>query len=258
MHRQPGHKAGQVVGVRSDIAQASARTAPFRIGSPIRLLLPGPFQRGRQPVLRVLYLNNAKRPEFARLHHLARLPHHRVAGVIVRQTKDQAGSLYRLLQVQSILECRRHRLVANHVDFGIQKLFRIGVVQMIRRDNGHHFNSVRAARFRRSHFLESSVRARNKKLLRGNHTFPRIRTQRRGNQFVAVIHARGNPVHGANKRARPASYHAQAQPPRFSLLSGITRHVCSPFAPRALAFADSLLRPPRILQSRRMLAPPSG
>ena len=67
MHRQPGHKAGQVVGVRSDIAQASARTAPFRIGSPIRLLLPGPFQRGRQPVLRVLYLNNAKRPEFARL-----------------------------------------------------------------------------------------------------------------------------------------------------------------------------------------------
>src|SRR5205807_9854585 len=109
----------------------------------------------------------------------------------------------------------------------------------------------------RSHFFKSPVRTRNVQVLGGGQTLSRVGTQRRSNQLIAVIHSGGNTMHRADKCARPASHHAESQPPTLALTPGFTRHVSLPFEPAAPAFCGSLLRRHQILRSRQTLALPS-
>ena len=80
---QAGHVAGQIVGVRADVAEAAGRAAAGRIGSPGGLLLVFAFQPRPQPAL---HIEDADGVDFAQLaaeDHLARLPHQGIAGVVV-------------------------------------------------------------------------------------------------------------------------------------------------------------------------------
>ena len=69
----------------------------------------------------IFHLHDADRAELAGRHHLARLPHHRVAGVVVRQDEHAVRSPPRPRQVERVLERRGQRLVADHVDAGLQE-----------------------------------------------------------------------------------------------------------------------------------------
>jgi len=51
------------------------------MGPPIGQLLAGAFERSREPILGVLYLNYTPDTEFSASNHGASLPHHGIAGV---------------------------------------------------------------------------------------------------------------------------------------------------------------------------------
>ena len=55
---QPGDEGGEVHGVGGDVAGAAGRARASRVGAPARLLLAGILELGRQPVLRVLGLDD--------------------------------------------------------------------------------------------------------------------------------------------------------------------------------------------------------
>ena len=86
---QAGDELGELEGMRRDIAERAAGAGLRRIAAPVGLLVAG--QVGGEPVLRILDLHDADGAELARLDHRARLPRHRIAGVVVRQDEGQAG-----------------------------------------------------------------------------------------------------------------------------------------------------------------------
>jgi len=86
---QPGYKARDVVGMRADVAEATAGPALRGIRAPGGLFLSGVLKRGGQPVLRVFDLHDANLSELAVGDHLAGLADHRIARVIVRESENQ-------------------------------------------------------------------------------------------------------------------------------------------------------------------------
>jgi hypothetical protein len=89
-------------------------------------------------------------------------------------------------------------------------------VQDVRRDDADNIDAVLARRLGLCHFaiigvaargIESQVAARFDRPLR-------IGAERAGDQLIAVVEPRSNPVRLADEGAAPASNHAQAQPGR--------------------------------------------
>ena len=89
-HGDAGDVVGEIVGVRADVADAASRAGALRVGAPAGLLLATVLQPGCQPVLCVFDLHDADVTQFACLDHRARMPHHGIAGVIMRHRENQA------------------------------------------------------------------------------------------------------------------------------------------------------------------------
>src|SRR5207249_3481754 len=85
--------ASQVIRMCTDVAETAGRAALRRIGSPGGLFLIVRLQAGSQPTLNVAGTNCIDLAEFAILDHLACLANERIAGVIVRDSKDYPGLL---------------------------------------------------------------------------------------------------------------------------------------------------------------------
>ena len=102
--------------MRADVADAAGGATLRGVGAPRRLLLAAVLKLRRQPVLRILHLHHAQRAELAGRDHLARLPHQRMAGVVVREAEDEPARAHHLLQRQRVVERAGQRLVADHVD----------------------------------------------------------------------------------------------------------------------------------------------
>ncbi len=68
----------------ADIGEHRRLAGARRIRAPLRLLLALGIDRQRQPVLHIGGMDGDDLAEFAGRHHLARLPHHGVAGVVER------------------------------------------------------------------------------------------------------------------------------------------------------------------------------
>ena len=86
-------KRARLIGVRADVAEAAARARARRVGAPAR---PA---SGRRPRAASPASPGGTRPGPSRIAPsspaatiVAGLPHHRVAGVVVRQREDAAGS----------------------------------------------------------------------------------------------------------------------------------------------------------------------
>ena len=77
------------------------------------------FQPRPQPALDVEGAHGVDLAQFAGLDHLARLPHQRVAGVVVRHAEDDAGLLHDLRQLLGLGQVEGHRLVAHDVEAGL-------------------------------------------------------------------------------------------------------------------------------------------
>ena len=87
-------------------------------------------------------------------HPRARLAHHRVAGVVVGQPEHQTGAPHGVDQVERVVDRGGHRLVADHVDAGLEERLGGGMVDVVRGDDRDHVDAVVARRLLRRHFLE--------------------------------------------------------------------------------------------------------
>ena len=141
----------------ADIAEAAAGARPLRIDPPAGLLVPRVFQLGRQPVLDVLYLDNADRPQLADRNHLARLPHQRVTRVVVREAEHETAAPHGLHEVERVPHGRGHRLVTDHVYAPVEKGAGDGVMTVVRRDDADDLDAVGPLRFGRRHLGEGRV-----------------------------------------------------------------------------------------------------
>jgi hypothetical protein len=85
--------AREIIGMSADVAGRAASARLLGIGTPGRLFLAGRLDGLGQPILRIFRLYDADVAKLALRHHLARLPHHGIAGVVVRQDEELAGFL---------------------------------------------------------------------------------------------------------------------------------------------------------------------
>ncbi|MNL25655.1 hypothetical protein D3C87_1471430 [compost metagenome] len=99
---QPGDEGAEIIGMRADVAGRAAGARAGRIGAPGRLLLARLLDILRQPVLRIFHLHQPDRADVAVLNHLARLAHHRIAGVVVGEHEQCIAVVGRLLQLLRI------------------------------------------------------------------------------------------------------------------------------------------------------------
>ena len=209
---QAGDKRSEIEGVRSDISERTARAALRGVSAPESLLLAGLFERRGQPVLRILHLHHANRTQLSLRHHLARLPNHGMAGVVMRDSEKEASTVNQFSQIVCIFESRGERLVANHVDTGFKERLRRRVVQMVRSDDRDRIDPVCPRRFGRSHFRKTAIGpiGRDVKIDRRGARTSWIGRQSSSHQFEAIVKPRGNPMHCADETARAAANHAQA------------------------------------------------
>ncbi len=158
-HRQARDEAGEIVRVRADVAKAAAHSPARGIDAPLGLLLSRVFQFGRKPILHILDLHDADRAQLARRDHLARLPHHRIPGVVVRDPEDETGTPHGLHQVERVGDGGGHWLVTDDVDAAIEKCAGDGVVAVVRRDDAHDLDAVGSLRLCSRHLGEVLVNA---------------------------------------------------------------------------------------------------
>ena len=141
-----GDEAGQLIGMRADIAQRSARAGARGIGLPLGATVARGFLRRGEPFLKVLHLHQPQRAQLARLSHGARQPDLRIGAVIVRQGEQPAGAGDGIGKVDRIGPCRGHRLVADDMEARFQAGPGRRVMEMIGRDDRDHVGAIFAAR----------------------------------------------------------------------------------------------------------------
>jgi hypothetical protein len=111
------------------------------------------------------------------------------------------------------LERKGQRLVADHVDAGIDEGSCGGHMHVVRRDDRHRLDAVGTFRLCLRHFLVvGTVAARGIKaqiLGRGCCLFG-IGRERACHKFIVIIHAGGEAMHSADEGPLPATHHAEA------------------------------------------------
>ena len=161
--------------------------------------------------------------------HGARLPDHRVAGVVVGEHEERVRLGRRLLQPLRLGERRGQRLVADHVDAALEELARGRGVHVVGRDDRDRLDAVLPPRLALGHGREVVVdpvgreperRARGARLLRR-------RGEGAGDQLVFVVDPRRDAVHRADEGVLAAADHARAG--------------CGPACRRSLSFLPSVL-----------------
>ena len=132
----------ELFGVRPDVAQRSCRTTEGRIDAPLRLLVASLGLGGGEPALVVFHRHLAHLSEHARSHHLAGLPDQRIPAVVVRHGEQRAGALHRLDQNPRLIGIHHHRLVADHMQPGLNARERHREMQVVGRHDAHHLKTL--------------------------------------------------------------------------------------------------------------------
>jgi hypothetical protein len=114
---------------------------------------------------------------------------------------------------------------------GLEKGVGRAGVHVIGRDDGDGLDSVLALGFGFRHGFEIVVDAVGGQAERGART-PRFlsgRGKRPGHEFVMIVHARGEPMHGADEGALAAADHAEANLAAFvRIAASFDSHIVSP------------------------------
>ena len=231
---EAGDEAQKVVGVGADVADGTAGAGALGVGAPGGLLVAR-VGGERQPVLRVLGLDDADLAERAGLHEVAGLPDQRVAGVVVGEEEPCAVLGLHRSELAGSRKRVGQRLVADDVDAGLEEGLRRTGVHVVGGDDRDGLDAVGPGGLLRRHLLVARVDAVGSEpevlarlLRRGG-----VRAQRAGDEVVVAIEARGDAVDVADEGARAAADHAQADFARSVLC-----HFASPSSPRILRFAD--------------------
>ena len=156
---QAGDITAKIFRVRADVAHAAGRAGALRFAAPRGLLVIGDFEAVEQPALCIFGDDFQNFSEPAAADEFARLFHHRIAGVIVRERENFSRLAHEFAQRLGFFQIQGHRLVANDVKAAFQKSCRDWRVQKIRRDDGNKINALifRQFTFAPRHFLVARI-----------------------------------------------------------------------------------------------------
>ena len=223
--------------MRADVAETAPRARARRIDTPAGLLVPRLFQLGGEPILDILRLDDADGTQLARGHHLARLAHHRVSRVVVRDAEHESGAPHQAHEIECVLDGRGHRLVADHVDAVVEKDTGDRMVAVVRRHDADDLDPVGAFRFGRRHRGKARVHPVRRETQIGARV-PRplgIRRQCARDQLVLPVQPGAQAVHGADERAATAPDHAEPERARRGGVGGRFDHQATPSMRRLAA-----------------------
>ena len=199
----------------ADVPQR-ARRASF-----CRIRLPGAAswrlaRRPRsQPALHIVHADGLNLSELPARDQLASLPHHGVARVVVSHREDRV-TLDEPNQCLGLAEIDRHRLVADHVESGLQGRAGDFKVRGVRRGDAHEINAPvrREFGFCARHFGKGAVRPvrRHREFHCRGPRFVRVRGEGSGRQFRSLVQRRGRGVHAADEPAAGAAHEPHSQP----------------------------------------------
>ncbi len=216
----------------ADVAETARRSRQGRIGAPRGLPVRLMFERQRQPVLRILDVDEPHIAQHALLDQRPRMPHERIARVRIRDREHEPFLAREPGKRLAFIERHRERLVADHMDAGFEKRRRDPRMQMIRRNDRNRVDAVIACGFRRGHLAKVRIAARQADARRTRRRAFGIGRQRPRNKLEAIVDARRDPVHRADERALAATDHPQPQtPPHVLAPMPSTPRSCSRFAP---------------------------
>ena len=184
-----------------------------RVRAPLRLLLAFGVDRLGQPVLDVARVNDPDVADLARGDHLARLPDHRIAGIVERDREHETGCAGEFDQFLRLGERGRQRLVADDVDARFEECFGDGIVQVVGGHDRHGFDAVRPGRFPRGHLAKVRIDAvgRETEIGAGRAGVLGVGRQRPGLELEQVVEPHRHPVHRADEGVAAAADHADAQ-----------------------------------------------
>ena len=209
-----GDKTGQVLRMAADRAHHQRLPAARRVEQPAQPVgRHAVFDPGRQAALDVFHLHQAKRANGTVTHQRARMPGHRVGRVRVRDGEQAPARMHALHQVQRLRQVVAHRLVADHVQAGVQRGRRVAMVGVVRGHDRHRLDAIVAPRFGfeqlrhiavAAHAIEPERRPRGTRALR-------VAAQHRGADAKCAVEFGRAAVHGADPAARPAADDGQPQ-----------------------------------------------
>ena len=154
LHSQAAHIGAQVEGVGADVQQHQRAAQARRVHAPA-----GGGRGIGQIALHILQMDLPDGAQLAALHHVARLAHHRVAGVAVGDAELQAGGLHLVRQPLRGRQVGGQRLVADDVKARIQRRHADIEMAVVGRHDGQHIDAVGARRLGLDQVLPGAVAA---------------------------------------------------------------------------------------------------
>ena len=214
---KPGDRLGEVLGVRSDVADAATDAGALRVGAPVRLLLALRFEFGGEPALRILDDDLAHPAELTAADPVPGLLDHRIAGVVVGQAEDEAGPFDCCDQGLGLGRRLRHRLVAHHVEAGFERRPGDRKVHVVRGDDGDEVHALGRVQggLALHHLLVGAVAAvgRQEEIGAGGPGAFRVRAEGAADELDQPVETGRHPVNGADESALAAADHAHADLP---------------------------------------------
>ncbi len=155
----------------------------------------------RLAALHVLDLDQPYGAKLPVLDHGPRLPHHRVARVIVGKAEDQPAVCHDFVQDFGLLHVIGHGLVANNIKARLQRRPGVFQVAVVRRHDRDDVGAVLATCFRLQHLgnVDVSPVFSQADVLAGLAGTLGIARQDGRDDLVAVVQAGRLPVHPADK-----------------------------------------------------------
>jgi hypothetical protein len=189
-----------VVRVRADVAEHERGAAGDGIEAPRPAGRISLDQRRVVP-LDVGHVDLAHLADLAGLHHRAGLPDHRVGAVVVGKAEHQAGLAHLAHERQRVGEGGRHRLVADHVQPGLESRQRRGGVMGVGRHDRNNVDAIGSGALGRDHRLDVRVGPclGHVCCLCGGTTPLRVGGERSGHQVVEAVEPRGGAVDRADE-----------------------------------------------------------
>ena len=212
---EAGDARQQVFGVRADVADRAGDAAPGWVGAPVGLLVGLGLELCREPSLVVFDDDLAELADRAGAHHLTRLPHHRVAAVVIGHGENCALLRDPRDQIDRLRAGVHQRLVADDMKARIDERARHLVVNVVRRDDAHDIDALVAcpAQFVVEQRLPGAVVARvgQPEFASRRARLVGRRRERPGDELVVPVERHRVPVHGADKGVAAAADHAISQ-----------------------------------------------
>src|SRR5207248_1938347 len=139
---ESAYELKQIFTMCSNITNAASNTRFSRISTPRSLFTACSFQWFHEPVLNIFDQHFANLSDLSLTHECACMAYRWVAGVVVRERKDEIIALDEGNQFLCLFEVKGHGFVADYMDAMLQERFYDGEMDVVGRCHHHKIDAV--------------------------------------------------------------------------------------------------------------------